>query len=58
MFTIKELNLLARIVDAARLEGTIYTLPGPIQEIVIVRKKLQAAIDEREHPSQQFESHP
>ena len=50
MFTIKELELFARMIDNTPLQGTLLSLPVTLQEIMVARRKLQAVIDETKNP--------
>jgi hypothetical protein len=52
VFTIKELKLMARLIENTPLQGTMLTLPATLQEILIVRQKLQTTIDEAERPKE------
>jgi len=51
MFTIKELELFARMIDNTPLQGTLLSLPVTLQEIMVARRKLQAVIDETKNPA-------
>ena len=56
MFTVKELKLIASLIDNTPISGTIQTLPSALHEIVSVRRKVQEAIEAIEVQPEQKES--
>ena len=47
MFTLKELRVLADIIDKTPFQGTIHTLPPALQEVTFIRMKIQDAINRK-----------
>jgi len=58
MFTSKEAKLLAQMIENFPLQGTLLTLPGALEEIFVIRKKLQTIIDATETTLVQKETPP